>query len=96
MNNIPEYIYIINFCLDCLFSLYFSTLRLWDVSGNKKPKNVIKPRSNLGRRSVPTACTFSRDGHLVAGACQDGSIQMWDHRKNYVSCYSRHSKSFLR
>ena len=28
---------------------------------------------------------FSRDGLLVCGACMDGSIQLWDHRKSFVN-----------
>lgn len=62
----------------------FSTVRLWDVNNDYKHKNVIKPKSQVGRKTIPTACTFSKDGNFVAAACQDGSIQMWDHRKNYV------------
>ena len=26
-----------------------------------------------------------RDGLLCCGACNDGSIQMWDHRKHFVN-----------
>ena len=52
----------------------------------KKSKYVIKTKSRrTGLKTIPTACTFSRDGLLVAAACQDGSIQMWDHRKTFVN-----------
>lgn len=45
----------------------------------------MKPRSANGLKTVPTTCTYNRDGNLIACACQDGSIQMWDHRKAFVS-----------
>ncbi|KAG1683997.1 WD repeat-containing protein 70 [Nymphon striatum] len=61
------------------------TVRLWDVNEPKKQKKVLKPRSRNGLRTSPTSCSYSGDGKLVACACQDGSIQMWDHRKNFVN-----------
>ncbi|ESN92013.1 hypothetical protein HELRODRAFT_194479 [Helobdella robusta] len=36
------------------------------------------------KKVVTTTCSYSRDGKLVAAACQDGSIQMWEHGKLYV------------
>lgn len=60
-------------------------MRLWDVNAEgKKHKNCIKPKSQQGRKLIPTACAYSNDGRWVAAACQDGSIQMWDHNKNFV------------
>ncbi|XP_062568772.1 WD repeat-containing protein 70-like [Saccostrea cucullata] len=62
------------------------TVRLWDVNTEgKKHKNCIKPKSQQGRKLVPTACTYSNDGRWVAAGCQDGSIQIWDHNKNFVN-----------
>lgn len=61
------------------------TLRLWDVENPRSQKSVIKPRAQGGVKTNPYACAYSRDGNTVAGACFDGSIQMWDHRKNYVN-----------
>ena len=51
----------------------------------KKQRYVLKPRSQQGRRVIPTACTYSQDGRWVVCACQDGSIQLWDHSKSFVS-----------
>uniref|UniRef100_A0A4W3HEU8 WD repeat-containing protein 70 n=1 Tax=Callorhinchus milii TaxID=7868 RepID=A0A4W3HEU8_CALMI len=48
------------------------------MNNEKSQKNVFKPRSCQGKRVIPTACTYSRDGRLIAAACQDGSIQIWD------------------
>ncbi|XP_070562927.1 WD repeat-containing protein 70-like [Ptychodera flava] len=56
------------------------TVRVWDPNINKQEK-VIKFRSITGRKTVPTACTYSRDGKLIAAGCQDGSLQVWDIRR---------------
>ncbi|XP_069483250.1 WD repeat-containing protein 70 isoform X1 [Ambystoma mexicanum] len=58
------------------------TVRTWDVNSEKGHKNVFKPRSMQGKRVIPTACTYSRDGKLIAAGCQDGSIQLWDRNVN--------------
>lgn len=42
----------------------------------------MKPRGQGGRKTFPTTCTYSRDGRWLACACQDGSIQIWDHNKH--------------
>ncbi|KAG8456694.1 hypothetical protein GDO86_002469 [Hymenochirus boettgeri] len=54
------------------------TVRTWDVNNEKKHKNVFKPRSVVGKRVIPTCCTYNRDGKFIAAACQDGTIQIWD------------------
>lgn len=64
-----------------------NSLRIW-LAENKgrTSSHVIKTKSKKsGLKTIPTACTFSRDGLLVAAACVDGSIQMWDHRKTFVN-----------
>ncbi|CAG4983310.1 unnamed protein product [Parnassius apollo] len=61
------------------------TLRLWLTENPKQHKSVIKPRQQGGLKTNPTACAFSRDGNTVACGCYDGSIQMWDHRRNFVN-----------
>ncbi|GAB6022136.1 WD repeat-containing protein 70 [Chamberlinius hualienensis] len=61
------------------------TARLWSAKDSKKHKNLIKPRTQGGLRAIPNTCTYSRDGNLVACACKDGSIQMWDHRRAFVN-----------
>lgn len=64
-----------------------NSLRVWLVERKgRQSKYVIKTKSKKsGLKTIPTACTFSRDGLLVAATCQDGSIQMWDHRKTFVN-----------
>ncbi|XP_027719364.1 WD repeat-containing protein 70 [Vombatus ursinus] len=54
------------------------TVRTWDVDNDKKHKSVFKPRTVQGKKVIPTTCTYSRDGKLIAAGCQDGSIQIWD------------------
>ncbi|XP_029423647.1 WD repeat-containing protein 70 isoform X4 [Nannospalax galili] len=55
-----------------------ATVRIWEVENPKKQKSVFKPRTMQGKKVIPTTCTYSRDGNLVAAACQNGSIQIWD------------------
>ncbi|XP_063227176.1 gastrulation defective protein 1 homolog [Bacillus rossius redtenbacheri] len=62
-----------------------STCRLWDVEKPMHHKALMKCRAQNGLKTEPTACSYSRDGNLVACACVDGSIQMWDHRKMFVN-----------
>uniref|UniRef100_A0A672ZGQ2 WD repeat-containing protein 70 n=1 Tax=Sphaeramia orbicularis TaxID=375764 RepID=A0A672ZGQ2_9TELE len=54
------------------------TVRTWDLNSEKKHKSVFKPRSFQGKKVIPTCCTYSRDGKLIAAGCQDGTIQIWD------------------
>ena len=62
------------------------SLRIWlTAAKGRKSKETIKCRTGGGQKANPTCCTFSRDGLLVAAGCNDGSIQMWDHRKSFVN-----------
>lgn len=61
------------------------SLRIWIMDDKAKQQNVIKPRQQGGLRAIPTSCRYDKNGKLVAAACQDGSIQMWDHRKHFVN-----------
>ncbi|NP_001026621.1 WD repeat-containing protein 70 isoform 2 [Gallus gallus] len=64
------------------------TVRTWDVNNEKKHKSVFKPRSAQGKRVIPTTCTYSRDGKLIAAGCQDGSIQIWDRNMSVSHIYT--------
>ncbi|XP_019545349.3 gastrulation defective protein 1 homolog [Aedes albopictus] len=68
-----------------LTSAMDSTLRTWVFAKSKEQKNVIKTRAQGGLKTVPTACTYNRDGTLIAAGCSDGSIQTWDTRKMFVN-----------
>lgn len=60
------------------------TVRIWNTENPKKNKTVIKTKNKQGKRTIPTHCCFSRDGRIIAAACQDGSIQAWDTRKPFI------------
>lgn len=62
-----------------------STLRIWEVTNSREQKNVIKVRAQGGLRTVPNSCSYNHDASLIATGCTDGSIQMWDTRKNFVN-----------
>nr|CAG4636029.1 EOG090X0364 [Eubosmina coregoni]SVE69698.1 EOG090X0364 [Eubosmina coregoni] len=61
------------------------TCRIWNFADVKQHKGIMKCRSQNGLRAAPTSCTYNRDGTLIASACNDGSVQMWDHRKMFVN-----------
>ncbi|XP_043288250.1 gastrulation defective protein 1 homolog [Venturia canescens] len=61
------------------------TCRLWILYRPRGHANIIKCRAQNGTKTVPTACSYNRDGTVVACGCIDGSLQMWDHRKNFVN-----------
>ena len=85
------YHFIIFFLVYC----FYRSVRLWDVNQEgQKHKNLMKLRTKQGKRAIPTACTYSRDGIYIAAAGQDGSIQVWDHRRNFVNLYQKRSYQF--
>ncbi|XP_014213451.1 gastrulation defective protein 1 homolog [Copidosoma floridanum] len=61
------------------------TCRTWILYKAKAHKAVIKCRAQSGVKTVPTTCAYSREGTVIAAGCMDGSIQMWDNRKNFVN-----------
>lgn len=62
------------------------SVRLWNIFKCKNQhKSIIKPRSAQGKKVEPTCCLYSRDGMYITVGCDDGSIQMWDHRKSFVN-----------
>lgn len=62
-----------------------STCRIWILYRPRGHKHLIKCRAHNGVKTVPTTCTYSREGSVIACGCMDGSIQMWDQRKNYIN-----------
>lgn len=67
----------------------FRTVRTWEVENPKKQRSVFKPRTTQGKKVIPTTCTYSRDGNLIAAACQNGSIQIWDRNMTVSQGYLR-------
>lgn len=62
-----------------------STCRIWILYRPRGHKNLIKCRAQNGVKTIPTTCAYSREGAAIACGCIDGSIQMWDRRKNFVN-----------
>ncbi|XP_034944349.1 gastrulation defective protein 1 homolog [Chelonus insularis] len=62
-----------------------STCRIWALYRPKGHKQLIKCRASNGVKTIPTTCAYSKEGSVVACGCIDGSIQMWDHRKNFIN-----------
>ena len=62
-----------------------STCRMWSLFRPQGHTNIIKCRAQNGVKTNPTTCAYNRDGSVVACGCIDGSLQMWDHRKNFVN-----------
>ncbi|XP_012259386.2 gastrulation defective protein 1 homolog [Athalia rosae] len=62
-----------------------STCRIWILYKPRGHKHLIKCRAQNGVKTIPTTCAYSKEGSVVACGCVDGSIQMWDHRKNFVN-----------
>ncbi|KAI3380396.1 hypothetical protein SNEBB_001127 [Seison nebaliae] len=61
------------------------TLRIWDVNEEKTQKTVIKPRMKNGKKLVPRSCSYDINGKQIVALCEDGSIQMWDSRRKFIS-----------
>ncbi|EIW71757.1 hypothetical protein TREMEDRAFT_67947 [Tremella mesenterica DSM 1558] len=62
-----------------------STLRIWDVANKRKQKQVIVVKSKeRGARTRVTACGWSHDGKMVAGACLDGTLHIWNTSSNFA------------
>ncbi|CCO26729.1 WD repeat-containing protein 70 [Rhizoctonia solani AG-1 IB] len=66
-------------------SSYDSTIRIWDVENKRKQKTVIVVKSKeRGTRTKVMSCSYSRDGKMIAGACLDGALHIWNTNSNFV------------
>lgn len=62
-----------------------TTIRLWNTEDRTKHKNVIVVKSKeRGARTKVTACAYSWDAKLIAGACTDGTFHLWASNSNFV------------
>ncbi|KAB5594310.1 Transcription factor protein [Ceratobasidium theobromae] len=58
---------------------------IWDVENKRKQKTVIVVKSKeRGARTKVISCAYSRDGKLIAGACLDGALHIWNANSNFV------------
>jgi WD40 repeat protein len=60
----------------CITSSIDGTIRLWDINNVTKNLEVVKLRG-APRGIGISACTFTHDGKLIAGAATDGSIHLY-------------------
>ncbi|KAG8710453.1 hypothetical protein FRC09_000135 [Ceratobasidium sp. 395] len=66
-------------------SSHDSTIRVWDVENKRKQKTVIVVKSKeRGTRTKVMSCAYSRDGKMIAGACLDGALHIWNTSSNFV------------
>lgn len=86
--NLTKNSWFSDYSLDSVFVLSSRTVRLWDIGNEYQQRVVIKTKNQQGRKTNATACTYSRDGRYIAAACQDGSIQLWDCNRKFVSINS--------
>lgn len=64
------------------------TVRTWDLRGKTHFEEllcwqVLKARSQQGRRVGVSRCRWGPDGKVILAGCQDGSLQLWRHRARY-------------
>ncbi|KAH9075819.1 hypothetical protein EDB83DRAFT_2515499 [Lactarius deliciosus] len=66
-------------------SLFIYMDRIWNVENKRKQKTVIVVKSKeRGARTKVTACGYSPDGRYIAGACLDGTLNLWKTNSNFV------------
>lgn len=58
------------------------TVRIWDTEQLTQNIGILKLKISSHRRVPVTACCWSKDGTLIAGAGMDGSLQVWKHKAN--------------
>lgn len=61
------------------------TIRIWNAFKGKEHRALIKARAQGGLRTTPSSVAFNKEASLIAAGCSDGSIQMWDTRRMFVS-----------
>lgn len=59
--------------------------RIWELSNKRKSKSIIVVKSKeRGGRTKITCCAWSLDGKQIAGACEDGSLHIWNASSNFA------------
>jgi WD40 repeat protein len=70
-------------CDEILTCSIDGTLRIWDVNVPRRNKQVLKLKDRLGKVVHVTACAYSPDGKLIAGAGYDGSLQIFNIKNKF-------------
>ena len=67
-----------------------STIRLWDMNSPKigvmrelKQNLIFRAKTLKNHKIAVNSCTYSSYGNSIIGGVNDGSLQIWDIRKNY-------------
>eukprot|EP00462_Mataza_sp_D1_P002179 CAMPEP_0175096592 /NCGR_PEP_ID=MMETSP0086_2-20121207/4815_1 /TAXON_ID=136419 /ORGANISM="Unknown Unknown, Strain D1" /LENGTH=740 /DNA_ID=CAMNT_0016370005 /DNA_START=32 /DNA_END=2254 /DNA_ORIENTATION=- len=53
------------------------TVRIWSIQQTQQCLETIKMKVNQHKRVTVSACCYSPDGNLIAGADNNGSLQVW-------------------
>lgn len=76
------------------------TVRLWSLLRRTEHVSCIKTKSESGKKTLTTTCTYNtyhthvaQNEYLITAGCDDGSIQIWDRRRPLVNVtfISRHA-----
>ncbi|CAF1518830.1 unnamed protein product, partial [Adineta steineri] len=76
------------------------TVRLWSLIRRTEHVSCIKTKSETGKKTATTTCTYNtyhthvaQNEYLITAGCDDGSIQIWDRRRPFVNVtfMSRHA-----
>jgi WD40 repeat protein len=76
------------------------TVRLWSLLRRTEHVSCIKTKSESGKKTSTTTCTYNtyhthvaQNEYLITAGCDDGSIQIWDRRRPLVNVtfMSRHA-----
>eukprot|EP00042_Codosiga_hollandica_P054165 m.726596 g.726596 ORF g.726596 m.726596 type:complete len:709 (-) comp58859_c0_seq3:1749-3875(-) len=58
-----------------------STVRIWDINNHRKSLFAVKARTAKGQRAPVMSGAINKDGSLMAGGCEDGSLRLWSFNK---------------
>jgi WD40 repeat protein len=68
------------------------TVRLWSLLRRTEHVSCIKTKSEQGKKTSTTTCTYNTyhthvadNEYLITAGCDDGSIQIWDRRRPFVN-----------
>ena len=68
------------------------TVRLWSLLRRTEHVSCIKTKSEQGKKTSTTTCTYNtyhthvaENEYLITAGCDDGSIQIWDRRRPFVN-----------
>ncbi|CAF2596205.1 unnamed protein product [Rotaria sp. Silwood2] len=68
------------------------TVRLWSLIRRTEHVSCIKTKSEQGKKTSTTTCTYNtyhthvaQNEYLITAGCDDGSIQIWDRRRPFVN-----------